>query len=386
MRILDLTRSQYFNNMCGPMDWSNAAGSAVAGVFNLISNRQNNRANAKLAAQQNEWNVEQWNREADFTREMWNATNEYNDPSAQMDRLTSAGLSPWAAAQVMGAGDATGVSTPASQGAVGYANEAMNFDFIGEAAQQAFRQYIEHRNFQADMEKKEKENALLDEQLAQQKIKTAVDQQFGLSLAQSQLDNSLLDQHNKRYGAALSLQQLGHNASMFQLAEEYQRRQNTMLDRTITEQEIKNDMLEIQKAAEDLKLKNLPAQLAAELAVDRANAFAAYQSGKLSIQQAKESFERTAKTKLEAAGVRHSNTLAKRLANYQVHEARSRAYAAENDRYGKYVGFGRGLGNYLRDLYDSARGRATANSAYRHDVWKQQFMDKLKYNAVYGHP
>lgn len=347
MQIPDLTRSQYFHNMCGPMDWSNAAGSAVAGVFNLISNRQNNKANAKLAAQQNEWNVEQWNREADFTREMWNATNEYNDPSAQMDRLTSAGLSPWAAAQVMGAGDATGVSTPASQGAAGYANEAMNFDFIGEAAQHAFRQYIEQRNFQADMEKKEKENALLDEQLAQQKIKTAVDQQFGLSLAQSQLDNSLLDQHNKRYGAALSLQQLGHNASMFQLAEDFERRKNTMLDRQITEQEIKNDMLEIQKAAEDLKLKNLPAQLAAELAVDRANAFAAYQSGNLSIQQAKESFERTAKTKLESAGIEHANKLAVEIGNFDYYRRKREDEAESYQHDWSYGSLGRRVYTYL---------------------------------------
>lgn len=352
MKVLDLTKPLYFHAKCGPLDWSSAVGSAVGGVFNLIGNRQNNRANAKLAEQQNQWNVEQWNREADFTREMWNATNEYNDPSAQMQRLTDAGLSPWAAAQVMGAGDAGSVSTPAGSPSVGYANEAMNFDFIGEAAQNAFRQYVENRRLEADMQKADKESAILDETLAQQRIKTAVDQQFGLAIAQSSLDNSLLDQHNKRYGAALSLQQLQHNAGMFQLEQDFQRRKNTLLDRSIKEQEIKNDMLEIQKKADELNLKNLPAKLAAELAVDRANAFAATQAGNLSIQQAKESFERTAKTKLEAAGIKNANELAKKIGelDYQVRESQQefKLWQSErqNSRPGRFV-------DSLRDWFDA---------------------------------
>lgn len=336
MKVLDLTKPLYFNAKCGPLDWSSAVGSAVGGVFNLIGNRQNNKANAKLAEQQNQWNVEQWNREADFTREMWNATNEYNDPSAQMQRLTDAGLSPWAAAQVMGAGDAGSVSTPAGSPSVGYANEAMNFDFIGEAAQNAFRQYVENRRLEADMQKADKESAILDETLAQQRIKTAVDQQFGLAIAQSSLDNSLLDQHNKRYGAALSLQQLEHNAGMFQLEQDFQRRKNTMLDRSIKEQEIKNDMLEIQKKADELNLKNLPAKLAAELAVDRANAFAATQAGNLSIQQAKESLERTAKTKLEAAGIDHANDLAKSIGELEYNKRKREDEAETWQHYWSY--------------------------------------------------
>ena len=46
-------------------------------------NRKNREYNLMLANLQNEWNVEQWERE-----------NEYNDPSAQMSRYVKAGLNP----------------------------------------------------------------------------------------------------------------------------------------------------------------------------------------------------------------------------------------------------------------------------------------------------
>lgn len=46
-------------------------------------NEKNRQWNLSLAKQQNQWNIEQWNRE-----------NAYNDPSAQMSRLRNAGLNP----------------------------------------------------------------------------------------------------------------------------------------------------------------------------------------------------------------------------------------------------------------------------------------------------
>lgn len=46
-------------------------------------NEKNRQYNLMLAKMQNQWNIEQWNRE-----------NAYNDPSAQMSRLRNAGLNP----------------------------------------------------------------------------------------------------------------------------------------------------------------------------------------------------------------------------------------------------------------------------------------------------
>lgn len=54
-----------------------------ANQTNLQINRENNEANAQLAAQQNQWNIDQWNRE-----------NEYNSPAHQLELVKEAGLNP----------------------------------------------------------------------------------------------------------------------------------------------------------------------------------------------------------------------------------------------------------------------------------------------------
>lgn len=59
-------------------------GLAIASVIsNIYSTIHTNRQNRELAEKENQWNIEQWKRETG-----------YNSPSAQMQRLLSAGLNP----------------------------------------------------------------------------------------------------------------------------------------------------------------------------------------------------------------------------------------------------------------------------------------------------
>lgn len=61
-----------------------AAGASLVGsAINKSAQGSANSQNLKLAKYQNQWNLEQWNRE-----------NAYNDPSSQMSRLKQAGLNP----------------------------------------------------------------------------------------------------------------------------------------------------------------------------------------------------------------------------------------------------------------------------------------------------
>lgn len=64
-------------------------------------NQKMREYNLMLAKQQNQWNLEQWNRE-----------NAYNDPSAQMERLRTAGLNP---DLVYGSGSAANISAPSPE-------------------------------------------------------------------------------------------------------------------------------------------------------------------------------------------------------------------------------------------------------------------------------
>lgn len=60
-----------------------AVGNVISSGINALSQQSTNRANARLAQQQNEWN-----------RQMWADTNAYNAPSAVVARLRQAGLNP----------------------------------------------------------------------------------------------------------------------------------------------------------------------------------------------------------------------------------------------------------------------------------------------------
>lgn len=67
---------------------------------NVAMNEANNAANRELAELQNDWNLEQWHRE-----------NQYNSPSAQMERLVSAGLNPAAAAAAVTGGNSSSLQS-----------------------------------------------------------------------------------------------------------------------------------------------------------------------------------------------------------------------------------------------------------------------------------
>lgn len=60
-----------------------ALGSGMSGGFGLLGSYLTYKYNQKLAAQQNEYNLN-----------MWNLQNEYNSPQAQMKRFEEAGLNP----------------------------------------------------------------------------------------------------------------------------------------------------------------------------------------------------------------------------------------------------------------------------------------------------
>ncbi len=56
--------------------------------------RYNNQQQMREADRQRAWEVDQRNAQNQFNLDMWNRTNEYNSPMAQMERLKQAGLNP----------------------------------------------------------------------------------------------------------------------------------------------------------------------------------------------------------------------------------------------------------------------------------------------------
>lgn len=65
------------------MDFSSSAAGAISGGFGIIGSLVNYSLNKRLQEQQNQFNID-----------MWKLNNEYNSPSAQMQRYQEAGLNP----------------------------------------------------------------------------------------------------------------------------------------------------------------------------------------------------------------------------------------------------------------------------------------------------
>lgn len=79
---------------------------------NLQMNRETNQANQMINEANIDYSREAWANEVAYNWEMWNRTNEYNDPSAQMQRLKNAGLNPYTMMDGGDAGTASAGSAP----------------------------------------------------------------------------------------------------------------------------------------------------------------------------------------------------------------------------------------------------------------------------------
>lgn len=87
-------------SLLGGLFGSSSANKAAKAQLQAV--RETNSLNKELAYQQNEWNLQQWNRQ-----------NAYNDPSAQMSRFRAAGINPYFALGNITSGNAEGTLSSA---------------------------------------------------------------------------------------------------------------------------------------------------------------------------------------------------------------------------------------------------------------------------------
>lgn len=85
---------------------------------NLQIAQQTNQANKDIAQMANEHNEAMLNKQIQQEWDMWNAENEYNSPTAQMQRYADAGVNPYMAVGNVSSGNASSMSSPSAQPAV----------------------------------------------------------------------------------------------------------------------------------------------------------------------------------------------------------------------------------------------------------------------------
>lgn len=115
------------------------------------ASEQADKANAFTNQQreaQNQWNLDMWNRQ-----------NEYNDPSAQMERMTNAGINPQAAAQgIAGAGSTADGASTASNGAGQMAQASSIAASLGQNIGDLMNDFYQRRKVEADAKGQEIDN------------------------------------------------------------------------------------------------------------------------------------------------------------------------------------------------------------------------------------
>ena len=86
-------------------DGTIGAGGILGGLFNLGSSLLNNAYQTKNMREQMRWQEKMNAQQQEWQESMWNKTNEYNTPQAQMQRLMEAGVNPNNAAQMIAGGN-----------------------------------------------------------------------------------------------------------------------------------------------------------------------------------------------------------------------------------------------------------------------------------------
>lgn len=116
-----------FDPVSAGLSFVSGLANSIGGARQAVKNRRHQNAmlekqqtwSEKMAKQQNQWNLDQWNRE-----------NEYNSPSAQMSRMEAAGINPYNAASSgqIGSGTASSLqsATPNNVSAPAYAEAYSN--------------------------------------------------------------------------------------------------------------------------------------------------------------------------------------------------------------------------------------------------------------------
>ena len=82
---------------------------------NLQITDRTNAANKEIAQMANEHNEAMLNKQIQQQWDMWNAENEYNSPSAQMQRYADAGVNPYMSVGNVSSGNASSMSSPSAQ-------------------------------------------------------------------------------------------------------------------------------------------------------------------------------------------------------------------------------------------------------------------------------
>lgn len=325
--------------LSGPSDVLNYVGlglGAVSGIGNIFSSSHSNSMNMKINRMNNEFNAREAEKARQYQSEMWNKTNDWNSPKNVRKRLEDAGYNPYLGldSSNVGAAQSTGSSSPASA-ASPIQNNPVQFDGFQNALSTAVQMANATKVSNAEVSNLQGQKSLSDAKAAD-------------TLSNIDWYKLTPEYRNWLQTTGMSRAQLSFNTDRqnlenMQWINKIQRAQRTDI---LLSNEAKRTINKYLDSSQSLQLKLMANQ-----------AFQAFASGRLSLQQAKTEVTKQLMNMAETEGQKISNRIASETADqligalqwqYSSDEMFSRGYAG----YARQAGQSRGKGDIAKGQLD----------------------------------
>lgn len=309
---------------------------AVSSVGNIIGSVRSNSQNMKINRMNNEFNAREAEKARQYQTEMWNKTNEWNSPKNVRKRLEDAGYNPYLGldSSNVGTAQSAGSSSPASA-ASPIQNNPVQFDGFQNALSTAVQMANATKVSNAEVSNLQGQKSLSDARAAD-------------TLSNIDWYKLTPEYRNWLQATGMSRAQLSFNTDRqnlenMQWINKIQRAQRTDILLSNEAKRIINKYLD--------KSQSLQLNLMAN------QAFQAFASGRLSLQQAKTEVTKQLMNMAETEGKKISNRIASETADqligalqwqYSSDEMFSRGYAG----YARQAGQSRGKGDVAKGQLD----------------------------------
>lgn len=317
---------------------------AVSGIGNVFSSARSNSQNMKINRMNNEFNAREAEKARQYQTEMWNKTNDWNSPKNVRKRLEEAGYNPYLGLDSSNVGTAGSVGSSASASAASpIQNNPIQFDGFQNALSTAVQMSNATKVSNAEVSNLQGQKSLSDAKAAD--TLSNIDwykfspeyrnwlQTSGMARAQLSFDTDQQNLENMRWVNKIQRAQ----RTEILLSNDAKRVINKYLDRS-----------------QSLQLTLMANQ-----------AFQAFASGRLSLQQCKTEVTKQLLNMAETEGQKISNKVASETADQLI--------GALQWQYSSDEMFSRGYAGYARDA-GKARGKG--------DIAKGQ-LDEYDYSSRY---
>lgn len=319
-----------------PLFAAGLASGAASLVGNLIGTSSSNSKNMQINKMNNEFNAREAEKARQYQTEMWNKTNEWNSPKNIRKRLQEAGYNPYLGMDSSNVGTAVnaGSSSPASA-ASPIQNNPLQFDGLQNALSTAIQMDNATKISNAEVSNLQGQKSLSDAKAAD-------------TLSNIDWYKLTPEYRNWLQTTGMSRAQLSFNTDRqnlenMQWINKIQRAQRTDI---LLSNEAKGIINKYLDSSQSLQLKLMANQ-----------AFQAFASGRLSLQQAKTEVTKQLMNMADTEGKKISNRIASETADqligalqwqYSSDEMYSRGYAG----YARQAGQSRGKGDIAKGQLD----------------------------------